>query len=147
VFVHLGHRRGKLLVEFGYENQSSEGEVVGHGDEQKNAANKMATTLPNQPVSEVPTAVASAVTCADCPSAAGTVTFTAHVARRFITVYSTTPIATRQVEPSCAPLRPDSTNSKTTVSSPNTAASSDGSLGSISSSFSATSPPPGRRTH
>src|SRR4249919_2612063 len=63
-----------------------------------------------------------------------------------ITVYSTTPIATRQVEPSCAPLRPDSTNSKTTVSSPNSAASSDGSLGSISSSFSATSPPPGRRT-
>jgi len=34
------------------------------------------------PMSEVPTAVASAVTCADCPSAAGTVTFTAHVARR-----------------------------------------------------------------
>jgi hypothetical protein len=56
VFVHLGHRRGKLLVESGYENQSSEGEVVGHGDEQKNAANNMATTLPNQPVSEVPTA-------------------------------------------------------------------------------------------
>ena len=82
MFVHLGHRRGKLLVEFGYENQSSEGEVVGHADEQKNAANKMATTLPNQPVSEVPTAVASAVTCADCPSAAGTVTFTAHMARR-----------------------------------------------------------------
>ena len=44
-----------------------------------------------------------------------------------ITVYSTTPIATRQVEPPCAPLRPDSTNSKTTVSSPNSAASSDGS--------------------
>ena len=53
MFVHLGHRRGKLLVESGYENQSSEGEVVGHGGEQKNAANKMATTLPNQSVSEV----------------------------------------------------------------------------------------------
>jgi hypothetical protein len=97
-------------------------------------------------VSEVPTAVASTVTCADCPSAAGTVTFTAHLARR-LSPSIRRPRSRPDRWSHRAPLRPDSTNSKTPVSSPNSAASSDGSLGPISSSFSATSPPPGRRTH
>ena len=35
--------------------------------------------MPAQPANEMPTAVASAVTWADWPSAAGTVTITAHV--------------------------------------------------------------------
>src|SRR6188508_31866 len=43
----------------------------------KNAASRIATSFPNQPAIVVPTAVARAVTCADSPSAAGTVTITA----------------------------------------------------------------------